>query len=281
MPVVSRRAFLSLMGASAAAVGLTGRLGSTPAAWATTEGGETSPTAPFRTRTNAERRQVQPEAVFEVPEAHGMVGLSFDDGPDPAYTPVVLRMLAAHRARATFFMVGINALAHRDLVADVVRAGHSIANHTFDHRELDLLSERGIQTEIDTAENALISVGAPKPSLFRPPKGFTDDVVRVEAHRSRYRTVFWTLCLEHFVDPLGVEAGVSAMLERVRPGAILLAHDGGHISGSGHVPVDRRLTMEALPGLLDGLAAMGLRLVDIPTLLSHGRSRPPAAFRGP
>lgn len=247
---MSRRAFLGLAGTGL----LTGRAAAASA---------------LRTRTRGERHQVQPDAIFEVSTNRPMVALSFDDGPDPAYTPRVLRLMHKYGARATFFVVGVNATTYPDLVAAEVAAGHSIGNHTEHHLELELLSSAQIEHEIDMAAAAIEAAGAPKPALFRPPKGYTDEVVDLEAHREGYRTVFWTMCVERFVDEHGVEAGVKTMLDRVRAGAVILAHDGATIVGSGRPPLDRRNTIEALPLLLKGLAESGLRVVDVPTLLRH------------
>jgi hypothetical protein len=67
-----------------------------------------------------------------------VAALTFDDGPDPHYTPLVLKVLAKHHAKATFFMVGERVLQYPDLVKQVVSEGHSIANHTWSHRSIDI-----------------------------------------------------------------------------------------------------------------------------------------------
>lgn len=229
-----------------------------------------------RTTTRALRRAVQPDGVFRVDTDERVVGLSFDDGPDPAYTPGVLDVLARRRARATFFMVGVNALAHPDLVARVVGAGHSVGNHTFDHASLETLDPSAVAAEIDRGEEAIVRAGAPRPRLFRPPRGLTDEVVAVFAEADRYRTIFWTLAVEHFVLHAPVDVAVDRLLARVRPGDIILAHDGGHLAVPGAPAIDRSSTLAALPRLLDGLAARGFKVLDIPGLLVHQRRR---AFR--
>jgi peptidoglycan/xylan/chitin deacetylase (PgdA/CDA1 family) len=117
-----------------------------------------------------------------------------------------------------------------------------------------------VSREISQGANAITQVGAPAPKYFRPPKGFTDDAVGVLANANQYRTIFWDLCLEAFVDhtPDMPEAVVD-MLGRVKPGSIILAHDGG-------VP-ERTKTMKTLPLLLEGLKARGFTMVDVTTLL--------------
>jgi peptidoglycan-N-acetylglucosamine deacetylase len=211
---------------------------------------------------------VQPDGVFRIATSEPVVGLTFDDGPDPRYTPSVISMLAEAEVRATFFLVGVNALASRSLVGKLVDAGHSIGNHTQDHRELEFLSPPLVSAQIERGQRSIIRAGAPAPSLFRPPKGFTDEAVGVLAEANRFRTVFWEFCVERFVNHQPVADGVDEILDKVRPGSIILAHDGGRIVGSGRPALSRRRTMEAVPLLLDGLARKGLRVVDVPTLLN-------------
>jgi chitooligosaccharide deacetylase len=225
------------------------------------------------TTTNALRAAVQPDGVFRVDTAAPVVGLTFDDGPDPEFTPRVLDVIADKRATATFFLVGVNALAHRDLVARVLADGHTIGNHTFDHTSLETLAPGAVASEIDRGEEAIVTAGAPRPHLFRPPRGLTDEVVAVFADAERYRTIFWTLAVEHFVLHAPVDVAVDRMLARVRRGDIILAHDGGHIAAPGAPTIDRSATIAALPRLLDGLAARGLEAIDIPRLLAHQRKR--------
>jgi peptidoglycan/xylan/chitin deacetylase (PgdA/CDA1 family) len=223
------------------------------------------------TDTRASREAVQPDSVFRVDTTRPLVGLTFDDGPDPRYTSDVLDVLAQHRARATFFVVGVNALAHPDLIARQLEGGHGVGNHTYDHAELTQLSATRVKAEIDRGALAIEGAGAPRLRLFRPPKGHTDHIVDVVADAAQYRTIFWDLCLERFVGHHGVRRGVDALLDRVRPGSIILAHDGGHVLAPLRPHIDRSKTVEALPLLLAGLATRGLQPVDVPSLLRADR----------
>ena len=172
-------------------------------------------------------------------------------------------------AQATFFQIGVNAQADPTLATSVLEHGHTIGNHTFDHAELELLHPGGIESEIDRGEEALVGVGLPRPVLFRPPKGYTDVAVGVLADAERYKTIFWGMCVEAFVDHQDIGAGVNTMLDRMRPGEIILAHDGGRVVGIPDRPIlSRERTMQALPLLLSGLKQRGYRVVDVPTLLS-------------
>lgn len=221
-----------------------------------------------RTTTREARMRVQPNALFSVRTKAPVVGLSFDDGPDPQYSPQVLDMLASRDVSATFFCVGVNALAHVDLLSRQVREGHSIGNHTYDHADLELLSEAKVKAQIERGASALKRSGAPRPSLFRPPRGFTDEAVGVLADADLYQTVFWTVCLERFINHQPIVDGVAEMMTHVKPGSIILAHDGGTIQAARRHVNDRSKTMEALPVLFDALHKHGLRGVGIPELMS-------------
>ncbi len=220
---------------------------------------------------NARTFQFYGDLTNRVDTSTKVVALTFDDGPDPDYTPSVLETLARFEAKATFFTVGVNAAAYPGLLARELAAGHRIGNHTLDHADLELVTPEEVAAEIDKGEQAIVGAGAPRPDLFRPPMGFTDEVVGVFADAYRYRTIFWGVCVERFVDHAGVRPGIDRLLARVRPGTIVLAHDGGHIEAPDRPVVNRDRTMEALPLLLDGIRRKGLQAVDVATLLAVGR----------
>jgi peptidoglycan/xylan/chitin deacetylase (PgdA/CDA1 family) len=223
------------------------------------------------TLTSAERRAVQPDALFRVDIDEPVVGLSFDDGPDPMYTPAVLDILSRYEMTATFFLIGVNAVAYPDLVARQVDAGHGVGNHTYDHADLEHLDSLAVTREIDGGASSIVAAGGPRTTLFRPPKGLTDEIVDVTADRDRYRTVFWDVCLERFIDHTTVRQGTVDVLDRARPGSIILMHDGGHVRAPNRPSLDRSRSVEALPMLLEGLRHRGYRGVDVATLVDLGR----------
>ena len=217
---------------------------------------------PRQTDTPEARERVQSHAVFRVTTGRPLVALTFDDGPDPRWTPAVLGLLGGRAGRATFFLVGRSALAHPDLVQAELAGGDEIGNHTLTHAHLEFLTPAGVQAEVAGGSRAIVAAGAPRPLLFRPPRGFTTKVVARAAARAREQTVFWGLTVERFIGRRGAVAdGVSRLLARMRPGTVVLAHDGG---------MDRSRTLQALPLLLDGLAARGYRLVTLSELLASG-----------
>ncbi|CAN5667863.1 hypothetical protein BH18ACT17_BH18ACT17_01200 [soil metagenome] len=211
-------------------------------------------------RISGELVDVRVEATepAHVPDA---VALTFDDGPWPSHTEATLRVLRRERVHATFFMVGSLAASHPDLVRSVLRDGHVVANHSLSHPidpAFAMLPDRRVQAEIAEATEALRSAGA-DPTLFRPPGGSYDDGVLLEAWRQRERVVMWS------VDPHDWDAGRTPkqiaryVLRRVRPGSIVLLHDGGG---------DAAQTIEALPKIIRGIRKMELELV---TLDPYGR----------
>jgi peptidoglycan/xylan/chitin deacetylase (PgdA/CDA1 family) len=190
------------------------------------------------------------------PRIADAVALTFDDGPWPGHTEGVLRALRRERVHATFFMVGSLAAEHPDLVRAVLEAGHVVANHSLTHPTepafADLPDHR-VEAEIAQTSEALRAAGA-SPTLFRPPGGSYDDAVTLEAWRQSERVVMWS------VDPQDWDAArtpkqiAKDVLRRVRPGSIVLLHDGGG---------DARHTIAALPTIIRGIRKMGLDLVTL------------------
>jgi peptidoglycan/xylan/chitin deacetylase (PgdA/CDA1 family) len=197
--------------------------------------------------------RVQTKGRPRVPDA---VALTFDDGPWPGDTEALLRVLRRERAHATFFMVGSLIADHPDVVRSVIEDGHVVANHSLTHPVdppfADLPGGR-VEAEIAQTADALREAGA-RPTLFRPPGGSTDDAVELEAWRQGERVVLWS------VDPHDWDAARTPkqiardVLQRVRPGSIVLLHDGGG-DGAG--------TIAALPKIIKGIRKMGLDLVTI------------------
>jgi peptidoglycan/xylan/chitin deacetylase (PgdA/CDA1 family) len=197
--------------------------------------------------------RVQTKGRPRVPDA---VALTFDDGPWPGDTEALLRVLRRERVHATFFMVGSLVAERPAVVRAAMEAGHVVANHSLTH-PIDPpfadLPDRRVEAEIAEAADALRAVGA-RPTLFRPPGGSTDDAVALEAWRQHERVVLWS------VDPHDWDAARTPkqiardVLRRVRPGSIVLLHDGGG---------DGADTIAALPKIIKGIRKMGLDLVTL------------------
>lgn len=191
------------------------------------------------------------------------VALTFDDGPDPRFTSAVLDLLAAHGARATFFVVGRRLQEHPRLVRRAVAEGHEVANHTLSHERLDHLDRPGVRLQLEEGAAAITALGlgpSARPRLVRAPFGFEGEASRAELTTGGWEVARWRGCLERHLhhDPSGT-AGFR-MAAAARPGDVLLAHDGGD---------DRSATLRALPDLLEGLATRSLSVTTIGGLQAH------------
>jgi peptidoglycan/xylan/chitin deacetylase (PgdA/CDA1 family) len=204
-------------------------------------------------------------SVFRLPSGFtpASVAFTFDDGPDPIYTPQILDLLALHGARGTFFLVGRRALQHADVVRRIAREGHAIGSHTFAHGlGFHFRSARSIRDEIAKGADAIESVIGRRPRLFRPPHGVRTPMLRdALATLTDLVCVTWTA---RGLDTIGQGATrIEGRLSRhVRPGAILVLHDGAGLGGT----TSRASTVRALGTLLDVARQRGLRCVTLADL---------------
>lgn len=217
-------------------------------------------------------KAIDPRAVSSVPTSAPLVALTFDDGPDPAYTPRVLEILAQHQVRATFFMIGRSAARHPELVAAVLTAGHTIANHTQDHLWLDRLDAADVQSQVEECRQTFDRLDVPANALFRPPRGLTSPTVASVTATLHERSYFWGTCLEANLSHHDVDTSAALCAERTHPGAIVLAHDGGHLEGPNPQSIDRSGTVAALPALISLIRARGLEFATLPTMLPARRA---------
>lgn len=206
------------------------------------------------------------------------VAFTFDDGPDPVYTPRVLEVLARHRARATFFVVGARAAAHPELVRRIEAEGHLVGTHTQNHSHLFHFGSaasmrRDIEAGLDTVERIV----GHRPRLFRPPQGLRTPLLR-DALRAlpSLVCVTWT---ERGLDAMGRSSSrIVERLERaLAPGAILTLHDGAGLGGT----LDRAATVEALEVLLARAEALGLPCVTLADLESRQNVASSSGASGP
>ena len=189
------------------------------------------------------------------------VALTIDDGPDATYTPEVLDILHAHGARATFFVVGRRAQALPDLVHREIAEGHEIGNHTMTHVGWNDKSYDESLSEILEAQKAISSVTGSEPVFFRSPHGQNTKANAQAIVDSHLQAVRWTIGVEHHASG-SAQAEADRVAAAVRPGTIILAHDGG---------LDRSETVEALSILLNKLDAQGYEVVPLGELLKEGQ----------
>lgn len=197
----------------------------------------------------------------DVPANRGAVAITIDDGPDPEVTPQVLRILAAHGARATFFCVAQRAAAAAELTREILRQGHTVENHSYRHSHtFSLLGPAGLRAEIGRAQDCLEAVTGRRPRFFRAPAGLRNPFLEPVLCRQRLRLASWT---RRGFDT--VKRDPERVLQRLRGGLqerdILLLHDGH----AARTPGGSAVVLEVLPRLLEACTTAGLRTVCLST----------------
>jgi len=194
--------------------------------------------------------------------ADDAVYLSFDDGPSAGTTPMVLDALASAGAPAAFFMVGRHARALPALTRDTAAAGHLIGNHTDTHVKLHVRSPTRIARELTSAHRTLEELVGRAPAAFRAPHGYRNPFVRTAARRLGYSVFGWSFGVWDTARP-GAETIRQRVRAKLRPGAIVLLHDGDGYDPDG----DRTQTAEALPGIIRDIRDAGYRIAPLEELL--------------
>jgi peptidoglycan/xylan/chitin deacetylase (PgdA/CDA1 family) len=173
--------------------------------------------------------------------------LTFDDGPDPRYTPQVLDILKAYGAKATFFEVGRNVAKHPELTRRAHEAGHSVQNHTWTHADLRKLSWVQFKDQVESTDQSIIAQTGETPRCLRPPYGAVNPLVTKRIASLGKKVQLWSVDSRDWTRP-GTAAIVSRVLAGVRNGSVILMHDGGG---------NRSQTVAALPTILKTLKARG------------------------
>lgn len=224
--------------------------------------------------------------VWSVDTRQPLCALTFDDGPDPEFTPKILDILERHRVKATFMAMGYNAARHAGLLREVAAAGHDVGSHTWSHIALRTSTPDEVRAEIERGTHAVRSRAGTKIRFFRPPHGrLTEAAVRAAADLG-LDIVLWSVTrgkLE-WGDPGRVASHVVGALG---PGEIVDLHDGigrGTFNPRGAVAARlrrRRATeVDALPRILEGARQKGLKFVTLSDLLVAWRpdDRPSSAL---
>ncbi|HET9658144.1 MAG TPA: glycosyltransferase [Kineosporiaceae bacterium] len=193
--------------------------------------------------------------------ATGLVALTFDDGPDPTWTPQILDVLRREQVPATFFVVGQQALANPGILTAEVNAGDVVGNHTYSHPDMNAVSAWQARLEIQGNEAVVDSVIGHRPLLYRSPYGNGD---RVVGDRTRddlagslgLQPVGWTVDSLDWSRP-GTDRIISNVMAGAAPLTVILMHDGGG---------DRSQTVAALPAVIERLKAAGYQFVTVPAL---------------
>lgn len=181
------------------------------------------------------------------------VALTFDDGPDPVFTPRLLDLLREKQVKATFFVVGKRAQQHPEIVRRAWEEGHLIGNHTWSHRNLFcFLTPRRLRSEIELGSEAIRQICGVRPRYFRSPVGLRHPLLRQALKQAGLEFVTWRIrSLDTVIDdPHKLSHRI---LSRVASGDIILLHD--------RLPGGTEAMLEMLPGLIDKLRERGFNFV--------------------
>ncbi len=191
--------------------------------------------------------------LFRLPRSHTpqgrpLLALTFDDGPDPRWTPWLLDVLAEHQVTASFFLIGRQVAAHPALAARIAAAGHRLGNHSLDHPQpFSARPAAELRRQVLVTQELIADATGVLPDLFRAPAGgWSEPVLRLLAG-SGLRAVDWSVDPKDWGEP---GAGrIARRLLRSRPGDVVLCHDGGG---------DRSGTVQAVRAVLPVLRDRGV-----------------------
>ncbi|MDD3487117.1 MAG: glycosyltransferase [Candidatus Moranbacteria bacterium] len=234
------------------------------------------------------KKMVVDEDIFQYPSAYTIyrwggsdpkkIALTFDDGPDPLYTPQILSILKEHDVPATFFVVGVNGIQNQNILRQIVAEGSEIGSHTFTHPNVTEISNSQFAFELNSNESLLAGAIGRHTLLFRPPyaedvEPVTPDEIRpvLFASEQGYYTVGMHIDPNDWSSP-GVEKIVSQVVAGAESGEgnVVLLHDGGG---------DRSQTVAALPKIIEGLQGEGYEIVTVSDLagISGDAAMPPVS----
>lgn len=204
-------------------------------------------------RVTAAKPAVRTRPILELPadaSTASAMTLTFDDGPDPRYTPAILDTLARHGVRAMFFVCGEMAVDNRDLLRRMVAEGHVIGNHTWTHPLIPKLSRPALASEIGRTSEVVQQAVGTAPLWFRAPYGAWNRAAFEIGAELGMEPLAWTVDTLDWKEP-GTVTIVSRVLKQAAPGVIVLNHDAGG---------DRSQSVHALAAYLPQLLGRGFRM---------------------
>jgi peptidoglycan/xylan/chitin deacetylase (PgdA/CDA1 family) len=179
------------------------------------------------------------------------VCLTFDDGPHLRTCTAILDVLRREQVRATFFVVGTRARDHPELLRRMLREGHEIGNHTWDHCRLTTLGPEQVRWELRSLHDLMVRCTGVWPTLCRPPGGTYDARVLEICRDEGYRVCLWSVNAGDWVTGKTADQIAERVINRAQPGGIVLLHD------------DKPATPEALPSIIHALRERGYQFLTV------------------
>jgi len=185
-----------------------------------------------------------------------LVALTYDDGPNPGATEEILKILAAEKVKATFFVQGINVEKYPELAKKIVDEGHQIGNHSHRHAQYPKLSPPEMEEDIQQAQKVIKDATGVIPNWIRPPYGLVDSSVYSVIGKKDLKIAHWNVDPADWRKP-GSSPIILRVIQNVGPGSIVLLHDGGG---------DRSQTVAATRPIVRWLKEQGYKLVTVEQL---------------
>lgn len=188
-----------------------------------------------------------------------VVALTFDDGPNPPYTEQLLEVLSEKKIKATFFLIGRQIESHPDTALKILAGGHEAGGHSYDWTLLAFKRKSFVNAQLDKMEQAFKSIGVTNLTLFRPPNGILSFGQSKLLENRNLKLINADVVAGDWKtnDP---EKITRIVLKKVRPGSIIVLHDGGG---------DRSATLAATPIIIDALCRQGYTLLTVSELLNQ------------
>lgn len=200
--------------------------------------------------------------ISEVAITDRCVAITFDDGPDPVYTPMMLDLLEQNHVKATFFLIGLHSQWYPDLVRRINKEGHEIGNHSYYHKNYSVKSPGYVSNDIQRTSDLLKSITGVRPKLLRPPFGrYNDNTVEI-ANQQQLQVVCWS------INSLDWQRPAAYVMERqvnrhLGPGQIILFHDGGG---------KRKETVRAVANFIKTAQNEGYRFLTVSEMIKYQNS---------
>ena len=193
-----------------------------------------------------------------IPQASGMIALTFDDGPHPRYTRQILDILKKEEIKATFFVIGEN-IGYYDegIVADIISDGHELGNHTFNHEHTKNMTEEDFYDDVRSCHKLIKDKYGSDMKIFRPPEGYIDDKVKNIACELDYSIIIWSIDTKDW-EHVGSDLIVGNVEKNASDGDIILMHD--YVSKP-------NTTIGALERVIKNLKEQGYRFVTVSELI--------------
>lgn len=186
------------------------------------------------------------------------IALTFDDGPDPIYTEMILDVLKENDVKATFFLVGNKLKENPGIAERIFEEGHCLANHTYTHIDLKKKSFKEIYSEIQQTEQLLVNICGVSSKLFRPPWGHITSSEKQALEKYGYKIVLWDVNSRDYKSGITVKEIVNNVMKNIGGNRIILFHDSDYQCKN-----SRQNTVLALPEIIGFLKSLDYNFVTI------------------